>query len=56
LAPLEAGPTGWSEASGPFQEWRVDGDQGAWRRFDGATSRAVKRTDANAFTGFRCAK
>jgi serine/threonine protein kinase len=56
LAGLDAGPTGWSESSGPFQEWRADGDQAAWRRFDGATSRAVRRVDANAFTGFRCAK
>ncbi|MBW2256493.1 MAG: serine/threonine protein kinase [Deltaproteobacteria bacterium] len=56
LASVEAAPLEWPEAEGPFQEWRADGGQAAWRRFDGATSAAVRRSDANAFTGFRCAR
>jgi hypothetical protein len=56
LASVDAAPLDWPEAEGPFQEWRADGSQAAWRRFDGATSTAVRRADANAFTGFRCAR
>jgi serine/threonine protein kinase len=57
LAGLDAPPTTWTEGSGPFQEWRLTPEGApAWRRFDGVVSTAVRRADANGFTGFRCAK
>ncbi|MCA9489844.1 MAG: hypothetical protein KC621_07970, partial [Myxococcales bacterium] len=57
LASLDAAPSSWNEGTGPFQEWRKTSDGGAgWVRFDGVTSVAVRRSDANAFTGFRCSR
>jgi tRNA A-37 threonylcarbamoyl transferase component Bud32 len=57
LAALDAAPATWPEGSGPFQEWRGAPKGGAaWRRFDGVVSTAVRRTDANGFTGFRCVR
>jgi serine/threonine protein kinase len=57
LPAVDAAPGTWSEGSGPLQEWRVGADgSAAWRRFDGVVSTKVRRTDANGFTGFRCAK
>jgi serine/threonine protein kinase len=57
LPPVDAPPTTWAEGTGPFQEWRVTAEgAAAWRRFDGVVSTAVRRTDANGFTGFRCAR
>lgn len=57
LAAVDAEPQQWEEgAAAPFQEWRQKGGKPAWRRSDGADSTAAKRTDSNAFTGFRCAK
>jgi serine/threonine protein kinase len=57
LAQVGASPTTWDEgATGLFQEWRTDGGAPAWRRYDGATSQQLSRSEANAFTGFRCAR
>jgi hypothetical protein len=57
LALLEAGPHTWEEsAAQPFHEWRQHDGNPSWRRFDGETSEAVRRTETNAFTGFRCAR
>ncbi len=56
LAGLVALPDSWPETGQPFQEWRQEVGRAAWRRFDGATSVAVRHADANAFTGFRCAR
>jgi len=57
LAALDGEPLSWTEdATQPFQEWRVDGERAAWRRFDGVSSHAVRKAESNAFTGFRCAR
>jgi len=57
LAGLDAPPLKWTEGQRqPFQEWRADGSDPAWRRSDGAESHAVRRTESNSFTGFRCAR
>lgn len=57
LPAVEAAPLQWAEgATGLFQEWRVQGGAPAWRRYDGAASTQASTRDANAFTGFRCAR
>lgn len=57
LADVAAPPLTWSEDAGhPFQEWRIGGGKGAWRRFDGAASDKLDPAAGNAFTGFRCAR
>ena len=56
LIPIDDSPTEWAEGSAPFHEWRISDGGPAWRRFDGATSTAVLRTEANAFIGFRCVR
>lgn len=57
LASVDAEPLQWDEgATAPFQEWRQKDGKPAWRRSDGVDSTAAKRTESNAFTGFRCAK
>jgi hypothetical protein len=49
-------PKTWSEsASAPGMEWRVDGSKAVMHGSDGMDIPA-KRSDANAITGFRCAK
>ena len=59
LAALGAEPTSWSyPGGGPLQEWRV-GAKGvpAWRQFDGTVSEYTpKRSESNAFVGFRCSR
>lgn len=57
LADLGAEPATWQEASAqPWHEYRNDAGGAAWRRADGTTSSAVSRSQANAVTGFRCAR
>ncbi len=56
LAPLDAEPATWSDASGVIQEWRVAEGKPAWQRYDGVASKAVRRSEANMFTAFRCAR
>jgi serine/threonine-protein kinase len=55
LLDIEAAPSTWAESE-MLQEWRVAANKPGWRRFDGETSTAVRRADANGFTGFRCAR
>ncbi|MEZ4320845.1 MAG: serine/threonine-protein kinase [Myxococcota bacterium] len=48
-------PLAWSGT--PLHEWRAGaGGAPMWRRFDGATSDRVRRSEANQQTGFRCAR
>ena len=57
LADVGSEPTSWKESStGLFQEWRVQQGGPAWLRYDGASSSQLSQTEANAFTGFRCAR
>ncbi len=57
LAAVDAEPLNWDEGTtAPFQEWRQKDGKPAWRRSDGVDSTAARRTESNAFTGFRCAK
>lgn len=57
LAAVDAEPLQWDEGStAPFQEWRQKDGKPAWRRSDGVDSTAARRTESNAFTGFRCSK
>lgn len=56
LASVDAAPHQWDEAASVFQEWRQKDGRPAWRRYDGEPSTAMSAKDANAFTGFRCAR
>ncbi len=56
LAALDAPPASWTEGPAPAIEWRVDGTRAAWRTSDSTTSTAVKKAQALAIAGFRCAR
>ena len=58
LATVDQTPHTWAESGKqPLIEWRLDGTKPAWRRADGAVSQhTVSRSQANMFTGFRCAR
>ncbi|MDP2312095.1 MAG: serine/threonine-protein kinase [Pseudomonadota bacterium] len=57
LPGMDDAPLTWTESGAqPWHEYRVAGDRPAWRRSDGATSIAVKRTESGPVIGFRCAR
>jgi hypothetical protein len=57
LLGVDDGALKWTESPGqPWHEFRSADGKPAWRRSDGATSRAVKASESGAFIGFRCAK
>ncbi len=57
LASVDAEPRTWTETDTyPMQEWRQKDGKPAWRRYDGESSTVVRRSESNAFTGFRCAR